>query len=70
MNIIKIEKLTLSHIRTTDIKMKKTCTLHIKVDQTKRPNKLHLEIQQHNKAQVFRNRKKYTRKRKHKSLDN
>lgn len=33
-------------------------------------NKLHLEIQKNNKSQIYRNRKKYNRKIKHKnSLD-
>lgn len=30
------------------------------------PNKLHLEIQQNNKAKVFKSKKVYNRKRKHK----
>lgn len=37
--------------------MKRVENIHIKVDQTKRPNKMHLEIQQHNKASVFKPKK-------------
>lgn len=38
----------------------------IKIDDSKIPNKFHLEIQQNNKAIVYKNKKKYTRKQKHK----
>lgn len=41
----------------------------VKVDQTKLPNKMHFEVQRTTRANVFRNRKKYTRKRKHKNLE-
>ena len=44
-------------------------TITIKVDQTKLPNKMHFEVQRTTRANVFRNRKKYTRKRKHKNLE-
>lgn len=44
-------------------------TIKIKVDQTKLPNKMHFEVQRTTRANVFRNRKKYTRKRKHKNLE-
>lgn len=44
-------------------------TIKIKVDQTKLPNKMHFEVQRTTHANVFRNRKKYTRKRKHKNLE-
>ena len=37
--------------------MKKKDIIHIKVDQTKRPNKLHLEIQKNNRAEVFKPKK-------------
>ena len=40
--------------------------IKVKVDQTKLPNKMHLEVQKTTRANVFRNRKKYTRKVKHK----
>lgn len=41
-------------------------TIHIKVDQTKLRNELHFEIQKNNRSNVFRDRTKYTRKKKHK----
>lgn len=44
-------------------------TLHIKVDQTKIPNKLHLEVQKNTRMNIFRDRTKYTRKRKHKGKE-
>lgn len=44
-------------------------TITVKVDQTKLPNKMHFEVQRTTRANVFRNRKKYTRKRKHKNLE-
>ena len=40
--------------------------MKIKVDITKLPNKMHFEIQKSTRANVFRNRKKYNRKIKHK----
>ena len=33
-------------------------------------NLLHLEVQQKNKAQIFKNRKAYSRKKKHKNKEN
>lgn len=42
-------------------------TIKIKVDQTKLPNKMHFEVQRTTRANIFRNRKKYTRKLKHKN---
>ena len=42
-------------------------TIHVKVEQTKLPNKMHLEVQKNTRANVFRDRTKYTRKRKHKN---
>ena len=42
-------------------------TITIKVDQTKLPNKMHFEVQRTTRANVFRNRKKYNRKLKHKN---
>ena len=41
--------------------------IKIKVDQTKLPNKMHLEVQKTTRANVFRDRKKYTRKIKHRN---
>jgi len=46
--------------------MKKKETLHIKINQTEIPNKLHFEIQKNNRMNIFRDRTKYTRKIKHK----
>lgn len=42
-------------------------TITIKVDQTKLPNKMHFDVQRTTRVQIFRNRKKYTRKTKHKN---
>lgn len=42
--------------------------IHIKVDQTKVRNEMHFEVQKKNRMQIFRNRKKYTRKQKHKGF--
>ena len=39
------------------INMKSKETIHIKVDQTKLPNKMHLEIQKNNRAAVFKPKK-------------
>lgn len=47
------------------MKMKKEI-LHIKVNQTELPNKFHFEVQKNTRMNIFRNRKKYTRKVKHK----
>ena len=44
-------------------------TIHVKVNQTKLPNKMHLEVQKNTRANVFRDRTKYTRKRKHKNSE-
>ena len=43
--------------------------MKIKVDQTKLPNKLHFEVQRTTRMNVFRDRTKYTRKRKHKNKE-
>jgi len=43
--------------------------MKIKVDQTKLPNKLHFEVQRTTRMNVFRDRTKYTRKRKHKNRE-
>ena len=43
--------------------------IKIKIDQTKLPNKLHFDVQRNTRANVFRDRTKYTRKRKHKNLE-
>jgi hypothetical protein len=42
-------------------------TIKVKVDQTKLPNKMHFDVQRTTRVQIFRNRKKYTRKTKHKN---
>lgn len=44
----------------------KTETIKIKVAQTKLPNKMHFDVQRQTRMNIFRNRKKYTRKIKHK----
>lgn len=44
-------------------------TLHIKVDQTHVRNEMHFQHQLNNRMNIFRNRKKYTRKSKHKAKD-
>ena len=41
--------------------------IKVKVDQTKIPNKMHFEVQRTTRVQIFRNRKKYNRKQKHKN---
>ena len=43
--------------------------IKIKVNQTELPNKMHFEIQRRTRAQVYRDRTKYTRKRKYKNRD-
>lgn len=43
--------------------------IKVKVDQTKLPNKMHFEVQKTTRAHIFRNRKKYSRKIKHKNVD-
>lgn len=45
-------------------------TIHVKVDQTRLPNEMHFDIQRNTRMNIFRDRKKYNRKRKHKNLDN
>ena len=44
-------------------------TIHIKVDQTKLRNEMHFDVQRRTRANVFRDRTKYTRKRKHKGKE-
>ncbi len=44
-------------------------TIKVKVDQTKLPNKMHFDVQRKTRANVFRDRTKYTRKRKHKNQE-
>lgn len=44
-------------------------TIKIKVDQTKLPNKMHFDVQRKTHANVFRDRTKYSRKRKHKNKE-
>ena len=46
--------------------VEKNNSIRIKIDDSKIPNKFHLEVQQNNKAIVYKNKKKYTRKQKHK----
>lgn len=41
--------------------------IHIKVDQTKLRNEMHFDVQLNTRAHVFRDKTKYTRKRKHKN---
>lgn len=41
--------------------------IYIRVDQTKLRNEMHFEVQRTTRANVFRDRKKYTRKFKHKA---
>lgn len=41
--------------------------IKVKVDQTKLPNKMHFDVQRTTRVQIFRNRKKYNRKMKHKN---
>jgi hypothetical protein len=40
--------------------------IKIKTDVTKLPNKMHFDVQRKTRMNIFRNRKKYTRKIKHK----
>ena len=40
--------------------------IKIKTDITKLPNKMHFDVQRKTRMNIFRNRKKYTRKVKHK----
>ena len=40
--------------------------IKIKTDVTKLPNKMHFDVQRKTRMNIFRNRKKYTRKTKHK----
>lgn len=44
-------------------------TIHIKVDQTKLRNEMHFDVQRRTRANVFRDKTKYTRKRKHKGKE-
>lgn len=49
--------------------MKQKEVLHIKVDPTKLRNEMHFDVQLNTRANVFRDRTKYTRKRKHKGKE-
>ena len=49
--------------------MKDKNIIHIKVNQTKIPNEMHFEVQKKTRMNIFRDRTKYTRKRKHKNAD-
>lgn len=44
-------------------------TIKIKVDQTKLPNKMHFDVQRTTRVGIFRDRTKYSRKRKHKNKE-
>ena len=41
--------------------------IHIKINQTKLRNELHFDVQRKTKAHIFKDKTKYTRKRKHKN---
>ena len=43
--------------------------IKVKVDQTKLPNTMHFDVQRKTRANIFRDRTKYSRKRKHKNLE-
>ena len=43
--------------------------IHIKINQTKLRNELHFDVQRKTKAHIFKDKTKYTRKRKHKNKD-
>lgn len=43
--------------------------LHIKVNQTKLRNEFHFDVQRTTRSNVFKDRTKYTRKRKHKNKE-
>lgn len=49
--------------------MKQKEVLHIKVDPTKLRNEMHFDVQLNTRANVFRDRTKYTRKKKHKGKE-
>jgi len=42
-------------------------TMKIKVDQTKLRNEMHFDVQKNTRMHIFRDRTKYTRKKKHKN---
>lgn len=44
-------------------------TIHIKVNVSKVPNELHFAVQRKYRMNIFRDRTKYTRKRKHKNME-
>ena len=46
--------------------MKKKIVLHINPNDITVRNELHFEVQKRTRAHIFKNKKKYTRKRKHK----
>ena len=48
---------------------KETEHLKVQIDVTKLPNKLHFEIQKNTRMGIFRDKTKYTRKRKHKGKE-
>jgi hypothetical protein len=50
-------------------KKKKIKPIKVKLDVTKLRNELHFEVQKSTRANVFRDRTKYCRKKKHKNKD-
>ena len=48
---------------------KKTIIIKIKPDDLHLRNEMHFEVQKRTRMQIFRNRKKYSRKKKHKNSD-
>lgn len=51
-------------------KSKKIKPIKVKLDVTKLRNEMHFEVQKATRANVFRDRTKYRRKKKHKNKDN
>ena len=50
-------------------KKKKIKPIKVKLDVTKLRNELHFDVQRNTRANVFRDRTKYSRKKKHKNKD-
>lgn len=48
---------------------KKKIVIHINPNEIVVPNEMHFEVQRKTRANVFRDRTKYTRKRKHKNQE-
>lgn len=51
-------------------KSKKIKPIKVKLDVTKLRNEMHFEVQKATRANIFRDRTKYRRKKKHKNKDN